>query len=1098
MAAGNVLTVNGDFGGAGILKLGTSSTGTARQIKLTGNWSFNGTSDTIRTIVTFTGSGNQTINGLISSGVHASYPSLVIDKSGGSVTLQNSINMPVFTLTAGTFDAGTYMVTNTSCTLTAGTLKLGAATRAGNLQTFATPVSTAIEYYNANPAIDGSVVYQNLTFSGSGTAGASAPLTIQGTLANTGGGTLNFGANDVTLSGAVSANNIDGFTTSGTVSLTKTAGTATFTGNVNGSGLTINGSAGTLNLGTELTHTLSGNWIRTAGTLNGGSSTLKIGGSVSGTGGTFTPNTGTVEWNAAGPQSIAVLAYNNLSLSGSGVKTVASGTSVSGNLSIAPTGSATASLASGLNFNVDTLMLGGVGRINGTWGSTTATSATYQDNTYFDATTGYLTVTTSTAPADSTAPTPNPMTFALVPAATGPYSIIMTATTATDVSGVEYFFTCTAGVGGHDSGWTNSTTYTDTGLTPNTLYTYTVMARDKSPAQNMTAASTGASATTTDASDSTPPTPDPMTFASVPAATGPYSITMTATNATDPSGVEYFFTCTGGGGHDSGWTNSTTYVDTGLTPSTLYTYTVTARDKAPVQNTTTPSTGASATTDTDTTAPTPNPMTFASVPTATGPFSISMTATNASDPSDVEYFFTCTGGGGHDSGWTNSTTYVDTGLTTNTTYTYTVTARDKSPAQNATLASGGASATTLGLAATWDGSAGDQLWLTTANWTPAYVPNNVGAKVLFDRTQILPAPPTGTYSINLGPSSTVITVGQIEMETDGTVRFDINKTTSGTLVFDNNGANAIWNVETIGASKQTLTVVGTADILLSDNLVFTSRSTGQIRPAGTVTNAPGESHSITYISDIGVANQGFKLAWTARNTGGTIVDAGQIRGDTGSLDSRIGIAASGPDILLKNGGQIFVGENISHTLSRSVEIGSGGGKFVSDAGDSLTFSGVISGAGDLTVSKTGTALATVDLIGTGTNTLTGNVVLLSPQTIVGQELLVVADKVGAFGQTPLLTVGTNVIVRITANAGSGEGAIDDDATQVRLMNATSVFDVATGINEKLGKHKLQRFNGTTFDTIAAGVYSSNTVSWVTGGGTVTVDTGPIGTRISFF
>ena len=70
-------------------------------------------------------------------------------------------------------------------------------------------------------------------------------MTIQGDLSNTGGGALNFGANNVTLSGTVGANSIAGFTTSGTISMTKSSGTATFTGSVTAGALTINGSGGT-------------------------------------------------------------------------------------------------------------------------------------------------------------------------------------------------------------------------------------------------------------------------------------------------------------------------------------------------------------------------------------------------------------------------------------------------------------------------------------------------------------------------------------------------------------------------------------------------------------------------------------------------------------------------------------------------------------------------------------------------------------------------------------------------------------------------------------------------------------------------------------
>ena len=55
----------------------------------------------------------------------------------------------------------------------------------------------------------------------------------------------------------------------------------------------------------------------------------------------------------------------------------------------------------------------------------------------------------------------------------------MTATTATDVPAVQYYFDETsANPGGTDSGWQPSPTYTDTGLSPGVQYTYRVLVRD--------------------------------------------------------------------------------------------------------------------------------------------------------------------------------------------------------------------------------------------------------------------------------------------------------------------------------------------------------------------------------------------------------------------------------------------------------------------------------------------------------------------------------------------------------------------------------------------------------------------------------------------
>ena len=86
---------------------------------------------------------------------------------------------------------------------------------------------------------------------------------------------------------------------------------------------------------------------------------------------------------------------------------------------------------------------------------------------------------------DTGTPTPNPLTWANVPTTISSTSIAMKATTASDASGVEYYFECTSG-GGNSSGWQDSPYYKDKWLVPNTVYTYRVKARDKSPALNET------------------------------------------------------------------------------------------------------------------------------------------------------------------------------------------------------------------------------------------------------------------------------------------------------------------------------------------------------------------------------------------------------------------------------------------------------------------------------------------------------------------------------------------------------------------------------------------------------------------------------------
>jgi hypothetical protein len=353
-------------------------------------------------------------------------------------------------------------------------------------------------------------------------------------------------------------------------------------------------------------------------------------------------------------------------------------------------------------------------------------------------------------PGDVQAPTPSPMTWAVAPHAVNRNSIGMTATTAADASGVEYYFTCTAG-GGHDSGWQADPTYLDIGLLRNTTYTYTVKARDASANHNETAPSVAVSATIS--------TGDPIYINFQKSDTG---ITWT------PAGYEmdcgYLYTNRGNGlaygWNKDHWTsnpltrtnNSDQRLNTVMpihsggvweiaAPAGSYTVSVTVGDPCSATTNTinvegvsfmsaqalsannfktvsktitvsdgkiTLNNGSAADkvtricyliitppTPADVTPPNPNPMGWSLAPQAASTSSITMTATAATDASGVEYYFTCTAGGGHNSGWQNSQTYTDIGLALGTAYTYTVKARDKSSNHNETLPSTEATATTL-------------------------------------------------------------------------------------------------------------------------------------------------------------------------------------------------------------------------------------------------------------------------------------------------------------------------------------------------------------------------------------------------------------------
>jgi hypothetical protein len=205
------------------------------------------------------------------------------------------------------------------------------------------------------------------------------------------------GANDRFYFGGSFTNNATTFTDAGT-------GIHNFTGTGSIGGTTATtfnsltvGATTTNNSTLTVNTTLAG-----AGTLvNAATGTLNIGAATVTPTLTATAVGNVVNYSAAAAQTVKPTAYDRLILSGSGAKSVATGftiTNGNGNLSIAPTGTDTATLDMGTtNFTVSSLTLGGLGKGGGTTYGSVASGAAVTDNTYFTSTaTGKLTVSKST------------------------------------------------------------------------------------------------------------------------------------------------------------------------------------------------------------------------------------------------------------------------------------------------------------------------------------------------------------------------------------------------------------------------------------------------------------------------------------------------------------------------------------------------------------------------------------------------------------------------------------------------------------------------------------------------------------------------------
>jgi hypothetical protein len=199
-------------------------------------------------------------------------------------------------------------------------------------------------------------------------------------------------------------------------------------------------------------------------------------------------------------------------------------------------------------------------------------------------------------PADVTPPTPDPMEWEPggEPAPASTTSIAMQAALATDAeNGVEYRFARLSGPGSVvTSAWQASQFFTDTGLIANTEYSYSNQARDTASTPNTTGASpTLFTATLIE-------TPTTVSFGTVTE----NSIEVTADGSfsnllTGSSGLFFEMTPAAGAGANV-WVQSQMITVTGLSPSTMYTFSVKARNQNAVET-------ALGTPDSTTTSPVP-------------------------------------------------------------------------------------------------------------------------------------------------------------------------------------------------------------------------------------------------------------------------------------------------------------------------------------------------------------------------------------------------------------------------------------------------------------------------------------------------------------
>jgi len=328
-------------------------------------------------------------------------------------------------------------------------------------------------------------------------------------------------------------------------------------------------------------------------------------------------------------------------------------------------------------------------------GSVNATTTSYTDNTAAPNTTYNYTVEafdTASPPNVSAQSSASSVSTPKTPAPTTPTGVTASANSSTSIT-VKWTGSTDSGGpglggyyilrGGTKVGSVNATitSYTNTTLTANTTYSYTIEAFDKASPPNVSAQSSASSVTT-------PKTPAPTTPTGVTAkadSTTSVRLSWTASTDTNGPGLAGYYIIRNGttiAQLPVSTSSTITYTDTTAAPNTTYNYTIEAYDVASPPNVSAQSSAAKVTTPGDANATPPTtPTDLDASAVSSSQINLNWTASTANVKVEGYYVYRSTHAHHHRDSFSliatvSNNSYGNTNLSAKTTYYYYVVAFD--------------------------------------------------------------------------------------------------------------------------------------------------------------------------------------------------------------------------------------------------------------------------------------------------------------------------------------------------------------------------------------------------------------------------------------
>jgi autotransporter-associated beta strand protein len=370
--------------------------------------------------------------------------------------------------------------------------------------------------------------------------------------------------------------------------------------------------------------------------------------------------------------------------------------------------------------------------------------------------------------------------------------------------------------------------------------------------------------------------------------------------------------------------------------------------------------------------------------------------------------------------------------------------------------SGGVSGATFGL--TFDGAGNTAVSGVIGTTSGTLTKNGTGTLTLSGANTY-----TGVTSINAGTlsintlanvSGGASALGAPTSAANGTIAIG-STTTGATLAYTGSGSTSNRVINLAGTTGgATLDASGTGALTFTSNFTATGAGsktltlTGSSTAANTISGAIVNNSGANVTSLVKSGAGTWVLSGANTFTGTTAINAGTLRINA---DNRLGTApgAATPNKLTFDGGTLETTATFTLNANRGTTINAGGGTFDVNAGTTLTYSGILTGAGTLNKADSGTLI----LGGTTTNTHTGDV-------NVNAGTLQINKTGGAnrgLGDTAAVTVASGATLQFAGGQSETVGSLAGAGT-VNNSNASAIT-LTTG-----GNNTSTNFSGVIQDT----------------------------------